>query len=60
MRRGFNPEAIRAIKHAYKILYRCGLSLDEAKREIISMVDEIEELKIFSDFLMQSRRSIIR
>jgi UDP-N-acetylglucosamine acyltransferase len=60
MRRGFSPEAIRAIKHAYKILFRCGLSLDEAKRKITTMADEIEELKLFSTFLKQSRRSIIR
>jgi UDP-N-acetylglucosamine acyltransferase len=59
-RRGFSPEAISAIKAAYKILYRSGLSLEEAKRKIKSMADEVEELTIFSHFLRQSKRSIIR
>jgi UDP-N-acetylglucosamine acyltransferase len=59
-RRGFSPEAIRAIKRAYKTLYRSGLSLEEAKRKITTMADEVEELKIFSHFLKQSKRSIIR
>ncbi|MBT3011530.1 MAG: acyl-ACP--UDP-N-acetylglucosamine O-acyltransferase [Candidatus Thiodiazotropha sp. (ex Lucina aurantia)] len=59
-RRGFSPEAIRAIKHAYKILYRSGLSLEEAKHEIAAMAEEVMELTIFSRFLGQSRRSILR
>ncbi|MEW8451956.1 MAG: acyl-ACP--UDP-N-acetylglucosamine O-acyltransferase [Candidatus Thiodiazotropha sp.] len=59
-RRGFRAEAIRAIKRAYKVLYRSGLSLEEAKREIAAMADEVEELALFSQFLSQSRRSIIR
>jgi UDP-N-acetylglucosamine acyltransferase len=59
-RRGISPEAVRAIKRAYKILYRSGLSLEEAKREISAMADKAEELNLFSQFLGQSRRSIIR
>jgi UDP-N-acetylglucosamine acyltransferase len=59
-RRGFSPEAISAIKGAYKTLYRSGLSLEAAKRKIQNMTDEIEELTIFSHFLGQSKRSIIR
>jgi UDP-N-acetylglucosamine acyltransferase len=59
-RQGISPEAIRAIKRAYKILYRSGLSLEEAKREIAAMADRVEALTIFSHFLAQSRRSIVR
>ncbi|MBT2969999.1 MAG: acyl-[acyl-carrier-protein]--UDP-N-acetylglucosamine O-acyltransferase [gamma proteobacterium symbiont of Ctena orbiculata] len=59
-RRGFSAEAIRAIKRAYKVLCRSGLPLEEAKREIAAMADEVEELALFSRFLGQSRRSIIR
>jgi UDP-N-acetylglucosamine acyltransferase len=59
-RRNFSPKAIRSIKRAYKILYRSGLSLEEAKREIAAMADEVGELTLFSHFLEQSRRGIIR
>ncbi|MES9975479.1 MAG: acyl-ACP--UDP-N-acetylglucosamine O-acyltransferase [Candidatus Thiodiazotropha sp.] len=59
-RRGFCADAIKAIKRAYKVLYRSGLPLEEAKREIAAMADEVEELALFSRFLEHSRRSIIR
>jgi UDP-N-acetylglucosamine acyltransferase len=60
VRQGFSPQVIRAIRRAYKILYRSGLSLEEAKCEIAVMADEVEELTLFSQFLGQSLRSIIR
>jgi UDP-N-acetylglucosamine acyltransferase len=60
VRRGFSAEAIRAIKRAYKVLYRSGLPLDEAKHEIAAMAEEVEELELFSRFLKQSQRSIVR
>lgn len=59
-RRGYKPQAIMTIKRAYKILYRSGLSLKEAKREIAAMADDVDELKLFSNFLGQSGRIIIR
>ena len=59
-RRQYSPESIKAIKKAYKILYRSGLSLDEAKQEIEVLAGEFEELNMFSDFLKNSQRSIIR
>ncbi len=59
-RRGFGPEAIACIKRAYKILYRSGLSLEDARGEISGQVGDCAELRLLVDFLDESRRAIIR
>ena len=59
-RRGFSAEAIAAIKRAYKTLYKSGLGLEDAKREIGSQLAACTELQILLDFLAQSSRGIIR
>jgi UDP-N-acetylglucosamine acyltransferase len=59
-RRGFTPERIAAIKKAYKTLYRSGLSLEEARKEIGAQVAACPELQVMLDFLERSRRGIIR
>lgn len=59
-RRGFSAEAISAIKHAYKTLYKSGLSLEEAKAAIRAQVDEHPELKILAEFLDIVQRGIVR
>ena len=59
-RRGFSSAGIMAIKRAYKILYRSGLTLDEARRQIAETVAEAPELPQFSDFIAESGRGIVR
>lgn len=59
-RRGFSPESITQIKRAYKALYRNGLSLEEAKQEILLMQANCPELEILSEFLGMTTRGIIR
>ncbi len=59
-RRGFSPEAIRRLKEAYRVLYRSGLSLDEAKQQLAAIAAEQPEVKVLTDFLAQSKRSIVR
>lgn len=63
-RRGFAPEAISAIRDAYKILYRRGLPLDEAKTQIqnkqASEPLAHDALQVMLDFLGTSNRGIIR
>ncbi len=59
-RRGFGDEQIRVLTKAYKILYREGLTLEDATKKIVEMAGESEELKLFADFLSESTRSIIR
>ncbi|MBL8540756.1 MAG: acyl-ACP--UDP-N-acetylglucosamine O-acyltransferase [Betaproteobacteria bacterium] len=59
-RRGFSGETIAQIKRAYKSLYRSGLSLQEARRDIASQLAQCADLKLLVDFLDQSSRAIIR
>lgn len=67
-RRGFNPETITALKQAYKLLYKEGLSFEDAKKAIASLADQkqsseaqtAEKLRIFHDFIAASQRGIAR
>lgn len=59
-RRGFSKEQIARIKSVYKVLYRQGLTLSEAKKQIEPLINQYTELKVFKDFFKQSTRSIIR
>jgi UDP-N-acetylglucosamine acyltransferase len=59
-RRGFSPEAIRAIKRAYKTLYRQGLSLNEAVAQIAAASAEFPELEPLVAFLRTPGRGIVR
>ncbi len=59
-RRGFNKETINAIRLVYKILYRSGKTLDEAKVDIAEMVTEYPGIQLFIDFFARSKRGLIR
>jgi len=59
-RRGFSPGAIAAIRRAYKLLYRSGLTLAEARERIAELAVEQPELQPLIDFLAQSGRGIVR
>jgi len=59
-RRGFSTDEIKYIKRAYKVLYRSGLSLDEAKTQLAAMHAECDKVKPLSDFLSLTTRGIIR
>lgn len=59
-RRGFTPDAITRIKRAYKTLYKAGLGLDDARRDIEAMREACPQLKLLTDFLGASSRGIVR
>ena len=66
-RRGFSSETISALRQAYKILYKDGLSFEDAKVEIQKMIvasasdtATVEKLTQFHDFIAASTRGIIR
>jgi UDP-N-acetylglucosamine acyltransferase len=59
-RRGFTAQQIENIKHAYKILYRNGLSYGDARTFITELAAEQKELQVFVEFFKQSTRGIIR
>ncbi len=59
-RRDFDAETIKQIKRAYKTLYRKGLSLVEATEALKTMEAETPEIKLYTDFIAQSNRGLIR
>jgi UDP-N-acetylglucosamine acyltransferase len=59
-RRGFSADSILQIKRAYKVLYRKGFTLDEAKLELAAMQLKTPEIKLLTDFLDVSTRGIVR
>ena len=59
-RRGFSPEAIAGLKNAYRTLYRDGLGIEEARRELESQVAECAQVRDFLDFIAKSTRGILR
>jgi UDP-N-acetylglucosamine acyltransferase len=59
-RRGFPPATITGLKRAYKKLYKTGLTLEQAKRELARQVKECPEVQDILNFLAGSTRGIIR
>ena len=59
-RRGFTEDQIRAIREAYRILYRSDLKLAEARARLAPIAAERPEIKAFADFIQASTRSIVR
>lgn len=59
-RSGYSEEAIRAVKQAYKIVFRSGLRLEEALNKIEQELGRGAELAPFIDFIRSSERGIAR
>lgn len=59
-RRGYDAEAIRAIRKAYKLIYKSGLTLEDAIKSLDEMVSETPVISVMADFLKNTGRSIIR
>ena len=59
-RAGIQPESRRSIKQAYKILYRSGLSLQQAIAVIEQEVASCEEVDHLLRFLRNAERGICR
>lgn len=58
-RRGFQPAQILNIKRAFKLIYRQGLTINEAIEKIREL-DSESELQPLIDFIQASQRGIIR
>lgn len=59
-RRGFDKNIILTIKRAYKEVYRKGLPVEDAITEINNLAGNIPEVDLFSNFIRDSSRGIIR
>jgi UDP-N-acetylglucosamine acyltransferase len=63
-RRGFTREQIADLRSAYKIIYKSGLTLEEAKTQLCDFSatkpESFSHLSLFSTFLAESTRGIVR
>ncbi len=59
-RRGFSSDTIRGIKHAYRLLLRSGLRMEEALQQIETELELTPELQHFVDAVKNSQRGIAR
>jgi UDP-N-acetylglucosamine acyltransferase len=63
-RRGFTREQIGAIRNAYKLIYKSGLTLDEAKAALAAeeavTPDAAAYLRLIREFLDTASRGIVR
>jgi UDP-N-acetylglucosamine acyltransferase len=59
-RRGFTSEQLRNLKEAYRIIFRTGLKLAEARDQVAKLSETQPELVTIVEFLDRSERSILR
>ena len=59
-RRGFSEDQIRAIREAYRTLYRSDLRLSDALERLEPLAAQRPELRAFVDFIQNATRSIVR
>jgi UDP-N-acetylglucosamine acyltransferase len=59
-RRGFASDDIRAIKNAFRALYRKNLKLEQAKTEIQTIANNSQAVDVIVQFLENSQRGIVR
>jgi len=59
-RRGFDSTRISAIKRAYRTLYMAGLTLSDAREQLLSLATESDDVRAMLEFLERSERAVAR
>lgn len=59
-RRGFSAETRGLLRRAYRILYRSGLSLEQAVDQLRTLATECPEIGTLVDFIGRSQRGLVR
>lgn len=59
-RRGFSAETIQALRRAYKVVYRQGLTIEQAMAELEEPASQFPEVALFRDSIRASTRGITR
>ena len=59
-RRGFSADTLKQLRRAYKIVYRSGLTLQQAIDQLEAMEDHCAEVDQFATFLKGVTRGIVR
>ncbi len=59
-RRGFSAEALSALKKAYRLIFRSGLTFEEARARVAAEVEMTSEVTHLVDFIEGSERGVTR
>jgi UDP-N-acetylglucosamine acyltransferase len=59
-RQGFSEKTLSLLKKTYRIVFRIGLTLNEAIERVRAEVEQIPEVVAFIDFVKHSQRGITR
>jgi UDP-N-acetylglucosamine acyltransferase len=59
-RRGFTEETLGALKHAYRILFRSKLTVEEAVARVREEIPALPEVARLVDFMLTSERGVTR
>jgi len=59
-RRGFKEETVRALKEAYRIIFRSSLLLKVAREKVKNEVEDLPEIRQLITFIQKSERGICR
>jgi len=59
-RKGFSDEVINNLKKAYKIIFRSGMTIEEAIKKVVEEFPDSKEVNYFVDFMRHSKRGVTR
>jgi UDP-N-acetylglucosamine acyltransferase len=59
-RRGFSSETLQQLRRAYKLIYRSGLTLEQATEQLAPLAQECVEVARMQAFLKGASRGIVR
>lgn len=59
-RKGFADDIIHALRTAYKIVYRKGLTTEQAINDLTDLANQYSEVALFRDSIINSKRGITR
>ena len=59
-RHGYGPDVVRAMKEAYRFLYRSDLNVAQAVDQMRAQLPDIPEIEHLIGFVTQSARGIIK
>lgn len=59
-RRGFSEAVVAALKETYKKVYRSGLTVEQALQELAPLIKQYPDVAMFTDFVRNAERGIIR
>jgi len=59
-RRGFSADTVRDLRRAYKLIYKAGLTVEQASQQMRALNPASAEIAVLADFIVKSERGIVR